>query len=342
VKREQKRALETRFPWLNRVKAATQAVSKDALHLVGVSGGADSRVLLHILPIIGFRNLVICHLDHGLRGAESLEDSKFVKRLAHRLGFACHIGTVTGLPDVGPIETTARQARLRFFSEAAERFATESLFLAHHADDRVETFLINLFRGTGSFDNAAIKPESRLHVGRSSLLIHHPLIDVWKDEIYAFAAALRLKYREDSTNVSLQMVRNRVRHELIPEIEKIMGRPLKRTLLRTIEIAANEGEFLKSLVPDTANLPALETRQLKNLPVPIQRRTIHAWLRHQGIKDYGFDEIEAVRSLLHQVEIAKVNLPRGFFCRRRCGKLFLSAPARSDPSGLPEVGAGFK
>ncbi|HKM57468.1 MAG TPA: tRNA lysidine(34) synthetase TilS [Chthoniobacterales bacterium] len=336
MKGEQKRGLETRFPWLNRVREATQGVSKDALHLVGVSGGADSRVLLHILPIVGFRNLVVCHLDHGLRGAESVEDRKFVNRLAHRLGFACYIGTVTGLPDVGPIETAAREARLRFFAEAAERFSTESLFLAHHADDRVETFLINLFRGTGSFENAAIKPQSQLHVGGSSLLIRRPLIDVWKDEIYGFAAALRLKYREDSTNVSLQMVRNRVRHELIPEIEKIMGRPLKRTLLRTIEIAANEGEFLKSLVPETAKKPALETRELKNLPVPIQRRTIYAWLRHQRIKDYGFDEIEAVRSLLNQVEIAKVNLPRGFFCRRRSGKLFLSAPARSDPSGLPE------
>jgi tRNA(Ile)-lysidine synthase len=323
LKREKNRDLGIRFPWLARVKAITQTVSKEESHLVGVSGGADSRVLLHILPIVGFRNLVVCHLDHGLRGAESIEDRKFVNRLAHRLGFVCHVGTVTGLPDTGPIETAARQARLCFFAEAAERFSTKSLFLAHHADDQVETFLINLFRGTGSFDNAAIKPESRIDVGGRSLLIHRPLLEVWKDEIYGFASALRLKYREDSTNLSRQMVRNRVRHDLIPGIEKIMGRPLKRTLLRTIEIAASEGELLKSFVPETTNLPELETRELKKLPIPIQRRTIHAWLRHQGIKDYGFEDIEAIRSLLDQVAIAKVNLPRGIFCRRRSGKLFL-------------------
>ena len=331
MKREKNRDLETRFPWLSRVKAITQTLSKEESHLVGVSGGADSRVLLDILSIVGFRNLVICHLDHGLRGTESIEDSKFVKSLAHRLGFACHTGTVTGLPDTGPIETAARQARLRFFAEAAERFSTESLFLAHHADDQVETFLINLFRGTGSFDNAAIKPESRINVGGRCLQIHRPLLEVWKDEIYEFAAALRLKYREDSTNLSRQIVRNRVRHDLIPGIEKIMGRPLKRTLLRTIEITASESDFLKSLVPETTNLPELETRELKKLPTPIQRRTIHGWLRHQGIQDYGFDEIEAIRSLLNQVAIAKVNLPRGIFCRRRSGKLFLSVPPLHNP-----------
>jgi tRNA(Ile)-lysidine synthase len=326
VKREKNRELETRFPWLNRVKAITQTLSREQSHLVGVSGGADSRVLLHILPIAGFRNLVVCHLDHGLRGTESIADRKFVTRLAHRLGFDCYVGTVTGLPGIGPIETAARQARLRFFAEAAERFSTESLFLAHHADDQIETFLINLFRGTGSFDNAAIKPDSRINVEGRSLLIHRPLLDVWKDEIRQFASALRLKYREDSTNLSGQMIRNRLRNELVPGMEKLMGRSFKCTLLRTIEIAASEGEFLKSLIPPAINLPEFETRELKKLPIPIQRRAIHAWLRHQGIKDYGFDEIEAVRSLLDQVAIAKVNLPRGRFCRRRSGRLFLSGP----------------
>ncbi len=297
---------------------------------MGVSGGADSRVLLHILPFVGFQNLIVCHLDHGLRGVESTGDRQFVRRLAQRFGFACHIGMTTGLPDKGPIETVARQARLRFFAEAAERFATESLFLAHHADDQIETFLINLFRGTGSFDNAAIKPASRINVEGRSLLIHRPLLDVWKEEIYEFAAVLRLKYREDGSNRSREMVRNRVRHDLIPGLEKIMGRPLKHNLLRTIEIAASEGEFLKSLVPETAHLAELETQELKKLPIPIQRRTLHIWLRHRGIKDYGFNEIEAIRSLLNQVAIAKVNLPGGVFCRRRSGKLFLSNPPAAE------------
>ena len=76
------------------------------------------------------------------------------------------------------------------------------------------------------------------------------------------------------------------------------------------------------------NQAELDARDLRKLPVAIQRRTIHGWLRHQNIKDCGFDEIEAVRSLLTRLEIAKINLPRGVFCRRRAGRLFLQFPER--------------
>jgi tRNA(Ile)-lysidine synthase len=316
----------TRFPWLARVKTAADSYLNEERHLVGVSGGADSRVLIHILLLIGFQNLVICHLDHSLRGAESTEDRKFVCRLARRLGIPVYVESLAGLPGTGSFETAARAARLDFFARAAERNSAQSLILAHHADDQVETFLINLFRGTGSFDNAAIKPESRIRVGNLTLIVRRPLLSVWKHEIYEFAAKLGLKFREDLTNASRKMLRNRVRHDLIPEIERIMGRPIKKSLIRTIELATSEGEFLKSLIPEMALRPELETRPLRKLPVPLQRRTIHAWLGYQGIRDYGFEEIESVRSLLDRIEVAKTNLPRGIFCRRRAGRLFLEAP----------------
>jgi tRNA(Ile)-lysidine synthase len=312
---------------MDRVNAATLSYPRHERHLVGVSGGVDSRVLLHILLMVGFRNLVICHLNHNLRGTESLEDSKFVCRLARRLGLQLHVDTLAELPGTGSLEAAAREARLQFFARAADTFSTSSLFLAHHADDQIETFLFNLFRGTGSLDNAAIKAESRVTVGTRHLLLHRPLLQVWKEEIYEFAAAFHLKFREDATNLSRQIVRNRVRHDLIPEVEKLMGRPVKRSLLRTIEIAANEGEFLRSLVPEMENQSELDARELRKFPVAIQRRTIHGWLRHQNIKDCGFDEIEAVRSLLNQVAIARINLPQGVFCRRRAGRLFLQFPS---------------
>jgi tRNA(Ile)-lysidine synthase len=326
VKQRQRSDLAVRFPWVDRVTAATVSYPRDERHLVGVSGGVDSRVLLHLLPMLGFRDLVVCHLNHDLRGAESLEDSRFVCRLTRRLKLPLHMETLASLPDVGSLEAAAREARLQFFARGSENFSTSSLFLAHHADDQIETFLFNLFRGTGSLDNAAIKPESQITVGSKNLLIRRPLLEVWKNEIYEFAATFRLKYREDSTNVSRQMVRNRVRHDLIPEIEKRIGRPVKRALLRTIELAADESEFLRSLVPAMQNQRELDAGELRKLSLAIQRRTIYGWLRHQTIKDCGFDEIEAVRSLLNHVQIAKVNLPGGVFCRRRAGRLFLQFP----------------
>ena len=223
-----RRDIANRFPWINLVKAATSGYPAQELHLVGVSGGVDSRVLLHLLPMIGFRDLVVCHLNHNLRGTESREDSKFVSRLTRRLGLKLHMESLAQLPRKGSLEASAREARLQFFARAAEKFSTSSIFLAHHADDQVETFLFNLFRGTGSLDNAAIKMDSRVSVGAGHLLIHRPLLQVWKDEIYKFAAANRLQFREDSSNLSRQMVRNRVRHDLIPEIERLLGRPVKR------------------------------------------------------------------------------------------------------------------
>ncbi len=316
----------SRFPWVGRVEMATQSYPKEELHLIGVSGGMDSRTLLHLLPMVGFRRLVICHLNHNLRGTESLEDSKFVGRLSRRLGLPLYAETLSALPRTGSLEGAAREARLQFFARAAAKFSTLSVFLAHHADDQVETFLFNLFRGSGSLDNAAIKRESVVTVGARPLLLRHPLLDVWKSEIREFAAAFRLKFREDSTNQSRQMARNRIRHDLIPGIEKLMGRPIKPVLLRTIEIAAQDGEFLRSQIPAIESAPELAVQELRELPVAIQRRAIHGWLRHHAIKDCGFDEIEAVRSLLTRLEIAKINLPRGAFCRRREGRLFLQFP----------------
>jgi tRNA(Ile)-lysidine synthase len=326
VRQRQKADIATRFPWVDRVKAATACYPKAELHLVGVSGGVDSRVLLHLLPMIGFRHLVVCHLNHNLRGDESLEDSRFVYRLSHRLGLPLYAETLAELPRTGSLEGAAREARLQFFARAAAIFSTSSVFLAHQADEQVETFLFNLFRGSGPLDNAAIKTESLVTVGTRQLMLRHPLLQVWKDEIREFAAAFRLKFREDSTNLSRRMARNRIRHDLIPEIERLMGRPIKPALLRTIEIAGKEGEFLRSQVPAMESNAELTIQELRKLPVAIQRRTIQGWLRYNDIEDCGFDEIEGVRSLLTRLEIAKINLPRGAFCRRRAGRLFLQFP----------------
>jgi tRNA(Ile)-lysidine synthase len=326
VKQSQEADVLNRFPWMARVKAATSSYPGQERHLVGVSGGVDSRVLLHLLPMIGFPDLVVCHLNHSLRGTESMEDSNFVASLTRRLGWPLHLETLAELPETGSLESAAREARLQCFARAAENFSTSSLLLAHHADDQVETFLFNLFRGTGSLDNAAIKVESQITVGTRNLWVRRPLLQVWKEEIYEFATAYRLEFRQDSTNFSRQMIRNRIRHDLIPEIEKVMGRPVRRALLRTIELAASEGEFLRSLVPKVDSQAELDVGELRKFPVVIQRRIILSWLRQQNIKECGFDEIEAVRSLLDRLDTAKINLARGVFCRRRAGRLFLQYP----------------
>src|SRR5438067_2047348 len=132
---------------------ALQNFSVDQRYLIGVSGGRDSVALLHQLAQLDYRRLIVCHLDHQLRGRLSNADAKFVGRLAAKMGYEVELGRA----DVAAlarktrqsIETTGRMARYEFFARVARRRRCHTLFLAHHADDLVETFLINLFRGAG-------------------------------------------------------------------------------------------------------------------------------------------------------------------------------------------------
>src|SRR6478609_3462356 len=134
-----------KIPWF-------ASASKTKRWLVGVSGGADSVALLHLLAAEGFRKAVVCHLDHGLRGRASAEDAKFVKRLAEKLGLHCEVGRadVRGrmLARGESLETAARNARHDFFAACARNHRCPRVLLAHHADDQAETVLWNLLRGS--------------------------------------------------------------------------------------------------------------------------------------------------------------------------------------------------
>ena len=120
--------------------------------MVGVSGGADSVALLHLLVAGGFRNLVVCHLDHCLRGRASTGDARFVRRLAEKLGLECEIGRIDVAERMAAsrdsMETAARNARHGFFAECAVKHRCRRILLGHHADDQAETVLWNLLRGS--------------------------------------------------------------------------------------------------------------------------------------------------------------------------------------------------
>jgi tRNA(Ile)-lysidine synthase len=315
-----------RFPWIDRVEHALAPYPKSAFALIGVSGGIDSCVLLHLLRMMGFDKLIVCHLNHNLRGIESEHDLDFVASICRKLDLQFYAETLKELRHTASPETAARIARFEFFARAAAKFETTSLFLAHHADDQIETFLFNLFRGTGSFENAIIKAESVTVIGEQSLMLIRPLLHVWKEQLREFASTYHIESREDHTNSDRQMTRNRIRNELIAEIERIVDRPIKGTLLRVIEVAEKEGAFVRSHVPQLHTAKELSVRELVQLPVAIQRRVIHSWLQFNRIADFGFAEVEAVRSLLECKRVAKINLTRNVFCRRRAGRLFLQFP----------------
>ena len=322
--------VDERLAWVEETTQSLETYPKAPPYLVGVSGGVDSRVLLQILLDAGLGNLVICHLDHRLRGIDSEREAKLIRRLASRLKLPIFQDQVEEWPAKLSLETAARQARQHFFARAAKKFGSTHVFLGHHADDQVETFLLNVLRGTGAIGHAAMRTETRISVEGSELIFIRPLLQVWKTQIRDYARKRRLKFSEDVSNAENKFTRNRIRNLLVPRIEQILGRPFKANLLRLCEIAADEAELLRQLTPGWWELDELPVRDLRTLPVALQRRVIHQWLTRKQINDVGFEDVEQIRSMLNHQETAKVNLSAGNSCRRRAGRLFIAPQRRAD------------
>jgi tRNA(Ile)-lysidine synthase len=300
------------------------ALPNDRRYLIGVSGGRDSIVLLHWLLGQGYRKLIVCHFEHGLRGRAGKSDAHFVERLAttYKLQFEPGSADIAALARrrKQSIETVARQERLAFFGRVGRRRRCQTIFLAHHADDQVETFLLNLFRGAGGRGMGAMRQRSNY----GSLEMVRPLLGVWRSEIDHYVKEHRLKFREDATNEKLEARRNRMRHKIIPWLEKQCGRNIRTTIWRAATVLGEEEDFLETLTPvGLANNEELKVIQLRQLPLALQRRAIRQWLMHKGVSEAGFDVVEEVRGLLAGGAPARINLARGRHLRRRAGKIFL-------------------
>jgi len=308
-----------------------------ARYLIGVSGGRDSVALLHALLDAGFRRLTVCHLDHALRGRVSTADVRFVSKLAEALGLPFEserIDVRVLAADSGQsVETAARTARFAFFARVARRLRCRTVFLAHHAGDQAETLLFNLFRGAGLAGLGAMNPDctqladprwypSEPVTARPvSLRLVRPLLGVSREEIDAFIAGRRLRFREDASNASTAHTRNRIRHELLPLVREIFGRDTVPALCRTADIVRAEDEWLAELVGAVQPGP-ISAPDLRAQPPALQRRRILGWLRANAIPNAGFDEVQAVLSLLAG-DRAKINLPGNWHARRREKRLFL-------------------
>jgi tRNA(Ile)-lysidine synthase len=324
-----------------------------ARYLIGVSGGRDSVTLLHWLISSGYDKVTVCHLNHQLRGRSSDADARFVKELVERynhkfVGQALRLqrqrtGNQSGRPTTArskidfelgaadvravakqrkmSLETAAREARYAFFGNVAKRRRCHTIFLAHHADDLVETFLFNLIRGAGLAGLAAMRDVSTRRVGDLELTIVRPLLSLWRKEIDKYVREHRIKFREDATNKNLAPMRNRVRNRIIPYLEKNFARNFRQNIWRTAMIAAEEEKWIENELADSTNAD-LSVPKLRALPVALQRRAILKWLRVQKVSEVGFELIERVRSLAdREASIAKVNLPRDRHVRRRGGKV---------------------
>ena len=277
----------------NRIKINLPFLQESKL-LIAISGGLDSVVLTHLCKETKL-DIALAHCNFNLRVKESDADEIFVQELAKTLKlevFIQHFDTSNYAKENKlSIQMAARELRYNWFQELAEHLDLDYILTAHHADDNLETFLINLTRGTGLEGLTGI-PETNGNIVR-------PLLSFSRDVILDYAKSKQLKWREDSSNASIKYLRNKLRHEVIPKLKEVNSNVLQNfenTLqhLRETEDIVEESvnAVLKRAIIDINNDEiTYEISQFLKLNNP------KAYL-YEIFKPFGFTAFNDILSLL--------------------------------------------
>ncbi len=261
--------------------------------LIACSGGLDSVVLARLCHQLQFE-FGIAHCNFKLRGEESDADESFVKELANQIQvpfFTTSFDTEKYAEEhLISIQMAARELRYRWFDETAHEYQYDYILTAHHADDNLETFLINLSRGTGIDGLTGIPEVNGTYI--------RPLLPFSRDQILKLAEKKSWQWREDSSNSSTKYLRNKLRHDVIPEL-KSTNPEFLQNFGNTLEYLKQSSKFIKgqvyrlkrelfqSLEGDVKKIPIQRLRDFGN------PRTSLFFL----LKDYGFtawDDIEQI------------------------------------------------
>jgi len=310
--------------------------------LAAVSGGADSVCLLYLLKemqgIFPF-HLSIAHIDHMARGKESVEDARFVEELGKDLGLEIFIERVDVRKQNETLKTSFQEAgrilRYRFLESILKRIRGTKLALGHTADDQVETFLINLLRGSG-LKGLAGMPETRGAVIR-------PLIECTRQEVLKYLEIKNLGYREDASNADNKYLRNRIRHELLPVL-KTFNQNIASNLQETVKIIRDDDQcltdqtrllYLKLAVPRLEGAGVeLDRVKFNQQPVAYQKRLVRlAICQIKGdLRRITAKHVQKIIELFENSRVGKeINLPGQLMatCRREGVELRKNSKLRS-------------
>ena len=260
---------------------------KDKKVSVAVSGGADSTALLRILHIIGI-DCTLVHLNHKLREQESNDDEKFVKNLAEELSipFIIKSENVHAYAKRKKIslEMAGRETRHLFFNS----LPIKTIALAHHADDQAENFFIKISRGTGPDGLSGMSISQKI----GSIRLIRPLLHISHDEICDWLKANNYNWREDVTNRDMSILRNRVRHIIIPTIREELNPDITSTLNRTMKIIRQENEWIEK------EASCLSIDNVNQAALILRRRWIRDWLHSHNIINISFDITDKIANAL--------------------------------------------
>lgn len=334
--------LEARFREHLQTLLASEARAPAGL-LLALSGGLDSTVLLHLLrfhlPDSPF-DLSAAHFDHRMR-PESSQDAAWVVGLCRAWSVPLEVGHAER-----PLrsEEEAREARYAFLRSAARRRGAALLLTAHHADDQAETVLFRVLRGTGLAGLAGI-PE------RTAAGVLRPLLPFWREEILEYARRFGIRWREDPTNDTLGPARNRIRRQLLPEIERSVAPGARRSLVRLAalareaeeawEVTLSEIESRLLKVEEGSVLVARE--ELRRYHPAIGTRVLRKALRRFGTVPGRIGTRSALQFITHAPSGRKMRLPGGVMIRTEFAYARLerdAEPVADEPLLIPAIAAG--
>ena len=323
---------------------------------VAVSGGADSVFLLHALHELAPRwnlHLSVVHIDHRIRGQVSKDDAAFVRALAAQFGLPFHLreAAVTAIDD--NLEQAARRVRHEFYAELIDSGQLDRIATGHNRSDQAETVLYRILRGSGLAGLAGILPVT--HEG-----LVRPLLEIDRSEIQTWLGERQIAWREDTTNRDVSYARNRLRHQVLPQLRDAFNPNLDRTLAHMAILARDEetywGEVVGREMPlagargSETILPASLLRQNPAL----SRRLVRSLIEHirGDLRQIDFAHIERILELataseghdrvrvpgvdvlrsLEWIRFAAIDFDRG---RDRDYNLPLEVPGSAELPGLP-------
>lgn len=288
--------------------------------LLAVSGGKDSMAMTHLFKQAPFE-IAIAHINHQLRGTESDEDARFVESYAEQnkiLYFQLDINPID--LSYGNLQEKARQLRYSWLFEVAEKHQYNKIATAHHLDDRVETFFINLMRGSGL--------DGLESFGSSNGAIIRPLLFAFRKDIYTYVDQYNIPYREDSSNQSNKYVRNNLRNNILPLIYKADQRAPSGIQISIDHL--NDTSILldflvqkasAELVNITDEYTSIHIKNFQNDTIGIQ------WL-FQLIKKYGFNVIQVQEMMLSKSSTGKIFISSAYEALLDRGNLIVRSKAK--------------
>lgn len=256
--------------------------------LLAVSGGADSMVLAHLMTQIDAK-IEIAHINYKLRSEDSDKDAELVQEFCekHYIPFHCYIVSEKDEKPSGSIQLWARELRYQFFRDIMKNRSLSHLVTAHHLNDQLETFVINLSRGSGIKGLAGI-PNNENEILR-------PLLDFSKEEIYHFAEAHSVAFREDKSNQKQDYLRNKIRHSVVPKLEEINPDFLDN-FRKSIDFLSKAKFFINQQIED----------KIKEISISTECETIID--RHALEKESSFIQFEILNrfGFSNKMEISKM------------------------------------